>query len=137
MTETRTCFASRVLVSQFSNNIRPIGFHEQKRLLTVSNAQQQAQEVQLLLPFDAHNHIQLSPTPMSTVEWKTIIQQSLYGMAIMATHPRDFDKVLDLAMSTRHTNVESLSSSAYHHLHLDPHFVLSLVWESILGFCTN
>jgi Tat protein secretion system quality control protein TatD with DNase activity len=72
--------------------------------------QQQAQEVALLLPFDAHNHIQLSSTPMSLVDWKTTIQQSLCGMAIMSTHPRDFDKVLDMAMSTN-PNLESSSSS--------------------------
>jgi TatD DNase family protein len=45
----------------------------------------------LLLPFDAHNHIHLGRTAA------TDALPGLGGMAIMATHPRDFDRVLELS----------------------------------------
>jgi len=45
----------------------------------------------LILPFDAHNHVHMgSNTPSLALE-------SMSGMAVMATHPRDFPIVLDLA----------------------------------------
>jgi TatD DNase family protein len=47
----------------------------------------------LLLPFDAHNHVHLGPTPPLEQQ----LGRCLSGMAVMSTHPRDFPKVLDLA----------------------------------------
>jgi len=48
----------------------------------------------MLLPFDAHNHVQLSPT--SPVP----IFKELKGMAIQSTHPRDWQKVQELTASS-------------------------------------
>jgi TatD DNase family protein len=45
----------------------------------------------LLLPFDAHNHIHLGRAAA------TDALPGLGGMAIMATHPGDFDRVLELS----------------------------------------
>jgi TatD DNase family protein len=47
----------------------------------------------MLLPFDAHNHIHLGPTPPLEQQ----LDRCLSGMAVMSTHPRDFPKVLELA----------------------------------------
>jgi Tat protein secretion system quality control protein TatD with DNase activity len=79
-------------------------------LVERSIAQQNAQQV-VLLPFDAHNHVQLSPTPWS-LERKTTVQRSLCGMAVMSTHPRDFAKVLDMAMSPSRNDESSSASSS-------------------------
>jgi TatD DNase family protein len=49
----------------------------------------------LLLPFDAHNHVHLGPTP--PLEQQQLMGRCLSGMAVMSTHPRDFPKVLELA----------------------------------------
>ncbi|KAG7341041.1 metal-dependent hydrolase [Nitzschia inconspicua] len=61
----------------------------------------------LLLPFDAHNHVQLGPTPVIVNE----LRQSLCGMAVMSTHPRDFHPVLDLAAEASSTFSSSLEDN--------------------------
>jgi len=81
-----------------------------------------------LLPFDAHNHVHMGPTwPLSHNTLTTVHDEgktdvcgisrrnendpspacadlldggSLSGMAVMSTHPRDFDLVLELARSS-------------------------------------
>lgn len=67
----------------------------------------------MILPFDAHNHIHMGPTApvqalLSPEQATATIQEhesplatalpiaSLSGMAIMSTHPRDFDRVMHL-----------------------------------------
>ena len=56
----------------------------------------------MLLPYDAHNHIQLGPTPLKSVivnnsnSSGNFFQICLSGMAVMSTHPRDFQSVLQL-----------------------------------------
>ena len=56
---------------------------------------QQQQQQQLLLPFDAHNHIHMGPSPAAVaIQDET---SRLGGLAIMSTHPRDFDSVLHLS----------------------------------------
>ena len=56
----------------------------------------------MLLPYDAHNHIQLGPTPLQSVivnnnnSSGNFFQICLSGMAVMSTHPRDFQSVLQL-----------------------------------------
>jgi TatD DNase family protein len=55
-----------------------------------------------VLPFDAHNHVQLSPTPVSRNN--DLLQQSLCGMAVMSTHPRDFSDVLNMSSHQDHNN---------------------------------
>lgn len=53
------------------------------------------QQPQLLLPFDAHNHIHMGPSPAAVaIQDET---SRLGGVAIMSTHPRDFDSVLHLS----------------------------------------
>ncbi|KAG7357843.1 TatD family hydrolase [Nitzschia inconspicua] len=61
----------------------------------------------LLLPFDAHNHVQLGPTPVIINE----LGQSLCGMAVMSTHPRDFHPVLDLAAEASSSSSSSLEDT--------------------------
>jgi Tat protein secretion system quality control protein TatD with DNase activity len=70
----------------------------------------------MILPFDSHNHVHLGPTaPLRallgpTATWPEIYHPQLTpisplplspavisGMAIMSTHPRDFDQVLQLS----------------------------------------
>lgn len=77
----------------------------------------------ITLPFDAHNHVQLGPSPPSTAllppsSDKTqntndakILTPALCGMAIMSTHPRDYEKVIHLT-ETLPTQVEPLSPLA-------------------------
>jgi Tat protein secretion system quality control protein TatD with DNase activity len=53
----------------------------------------------MLLPFDSHNHVHLGPSlPLEAL----LVTPSdtaavLSGMAIMSTHPRDFDRVFELS----------------------------------------
>jgi Tat protein secretion system quality control protein TatD with DNase activity len=62
-----------------------------------------------VLPFDAHNHVQLGPTPphhallpasatsvLSLMPSQATVS-ALSGMSIMSTHPRDFSRVLELS----------------------------------------
>ena len=61
----------------------------------------------MILPFDSHNHVHMGPTPplralLGPTATLTENHQSLSpavvsGMAIMSTHPRDFDRVLQLS----------------------------------------
>lgn len=55
------------------------------------------------LPFDAHNHVHLGP---SSALSSLLSGGTLRGMAIMSTHPRDFDQVSHLA--TSYTSSSSL-----------------------------
>jgi TatD DNase family protein len=78
--------------------------------------------MQLLLPFDAHNHVHMGPTwPLSgdlvdhgiwnspgkgpsgvvNVPAADLLSHSLSGMAVMSTHPRDFPNVLELAEKSK------------------------------------
>jgi Tat protein secretion system quality control protein TatD with DNase activity len=60
-----------------------------------------------LLPFDSHNHVHMGPSPpmqallasSATLDkpGTPSIGIPLCGMAIMSTHPRDYERVLDLA----------------------------------------
>lgn len=59
------------------------------------------------LPFDAHNHIHLGPSPPSSALWKEPGRTgppdegslALSGMAIMSTHPQDFEAITTLSTS--------------------------------------
>lgn len=56
----------------------------------------------MLLPFDAHNHVHMGPTPpvqalLPTDLSETPQKAAVSGMAIMSTHPRDFDHVMHLS----------------------------------------
>jgi len=60
----------------------------------------------MILPFDAHNHIHMGPSPPHVALFKTAALEehgehlpplSLSGMAIMSTHPSDFPKVQQLS----------------------------------------
>jgi Tat protein secretion system quality control protein TatD with DNase activity len=54
------------------------------------------------LPFDAHNHIHMGPSPpMDAVVPLGGEQASMSGMAIMSTHPQDFETVESLATTMR------------------------------------
>ncbi|CAJ1932213.1 unnamed protein product [Cylindrotheca closterium] len=57
----------------------------------------------VLLPFDAHNHVHLgsSSSPSSILD---LLNDSLSGMAIMSTHPRDFPIVTDLRNNHNNNN---------------------------------
>lgn len=46
----------------------------------------------VLLPFDAHNHVHMGSSSPSLA-----LQDTLCGMAVMSTHPRDFPVVINLA----------------------------------------
>jgi len=58
----------------------------------------------MILPFDSHNHIHLGPTPpLQALLGPTAsltdasAAAAVSGVAIMSTHPRDFDRVIGLA----------------------------------------
>jgi Tat protein secretion system quality control protein TatD with DNase activity len=57
----------------------------------------------ILPPFDSHNHVHMGPTPPLRAllgPTATLTDQSpavVSGMAIMSTHPRDFDRVRQLS----------------------------------------
>ena len=62
----------------------------------------------MLLPFDAHNHIHLGPSPPTMALGWEPGGLPVAGMAVMSTHPRDFDPVCQLAvtlMATEHQPV--------------------------------
>lgn len=46
----------------------------------------------IILPFDSHNHVHLGPS----LPLEALSAAPLSGMAVMSTHPRDFDTVLHL-----------------------------------------
>ena len=48
-----------------------------------------------VLPFDAHNHVHMGSTSPS------LPLESLSGMAVMSTRPKDFPIVLDMAESNK------------------------------------
>ena len=51
-----------------------------------------------LLPFDAHNHIHMGPSPpMVAIGGQGPDEMQLGGLAIMSTHTRDFEQVLHLS----------------------------------------
>ena len=60
----------------------------------------------MILPFDAHNHVHMGPTnPLQALVGNTDAvppsgsknEANVSGMAIMSTHPRDFERVLSLS----------------------------------------
>ncbi len=72
----------------------------------------------LVLPFDAHNHVHMGPTPplqalllppslsassVDSPSSSSSLLLSLSGMAIMSTHPRDFGQVLQLSQDLPRT----------------------------------
>ncbi|CAB9504654.1 TatD DNase domain containing [Seminavis robusta] len=71
-----------------------------------------------MLPFDAHNHVHMGPSPpiqallpsSATAEILPTCCCCLSGMAIMSTHPRDYQTVLSLAKDLP-SQVASSSSS--------------------------
>jgi Tat protein secretion system quality control protein TatD with DNase activity len=59
-----------------------------------------------MLPFDAHNHVHMGPSPPGLAlvgggkdGTSTANLAAISGMAIMSTHPRDYDRVLHLTKS--------------------------------------
>eukprot|EP00980_Cylindrotheca_fusiformis_P024678 scaffold12200_cov122-Cylindrotheca_fusiformis.AAC.10 len=61
----------------------------------------------VVLPFDAHNHVQLGttsvPSPAAAVDLLLRTDDAtLSGMAVMSTHPRDFPTVLDMARNEQY-----------------------------------
>lgn len=64
----------------------------------------------MLLPFDAHNHVHMGPTPLKDVN----LNNCLSGMAVMSTHPRDFSNVLEMAKATISTTATILPCLGVH-----------------------
>jgi TatD DNase family protein len=60
-------------------------------------------------PFDAHNHIQLS-SPVKAIDHLDDALSGLCGVAIMSTHPRDYDVILDIRDKAADDNSSSSSS---------------------------
>lgn len=62
------------------------------------------QQCTMRLPFDAHNHIHMGPSqPMKAIMMHHNDRAGLSGLAIMSTHPRDYDTVSSLATSLPET----------------------------------
>jgi len=61
----------------------------------------------MLLPFDSHNHVHMGPSPPSRALLRSLPGSlpsvgdssfvGLSGMALMSTHPKEFDRVLQLS----------------------------------------
>jgi TatD DNase family protein len=64
----------------------------------------------MLLPFDAHNHVHMGPTPLGQAN----LDGCLSGMAIMSTHPRDFPSVLELAVNEPTSTITILPCVGVH-----------------------
>jgi Tat protein secretion system quality control protein TatD with DNase activity len=61
----------------------------------------------MILPFDSHNHVHMGPTsPQAALLLDNKVGlSSLSGMAIMSTHPRDWDLVARLAVELQRPHV--------------------------------
>lgn len=64
-----------------------------------------------LLPFDAHNHVQLGILNRQTTFDINDLKHTICGMAIMSTHPRDYAKVLELSSLSSTSSSSSVSAT--------------------------
>lgn len=93
--------------------------------------------MQLLLPFDAHNHIHLGPTPTIQALGFDTPNHQLSGCAVMSTRPDDYQPVLQLCreISETHPDTTMIPCVGVH-----PWFVHVLTaedWEVIPNTNTN
>lgn len=76
----------------------------------------------LPLPFDSHNHVHMGSTPPFVAlqgNTRPILEDAsstMAGMAIMSTHPRDFDHILQLSkdLPSRHPGVQIVPCFGVH-----------------------